>query len=69
MESFLTDQTQRNAISILPIGLAHTLRLSRLPLHHHDPFDRMLVAQAQVENLTLITADASIRQYDVKLCW
>ena len=69
VESFLPDQIQRNGISILPIGLAHALRLSLLPLHHRDPFDRMLVAQAQVDNLTLVTADASLRRYDVKLCW
>ena len=69
VESFLPDQIQRNAISILPIGLAHALRVSRLPIHHRDPFDRMLVAQAQAEKLTLVTADASIRLYDVKLCW
>lgn len=69
VESFLPDQIQRNAISILPIGLAHALLVSRLPIHHRDPFDRMLVAQAQAEKLTLVTADAAIRQYDVKLCW
>jgi len=69
VESFLPDQIHRNAISILPIGLAHALRVSRLPIHHRDPFDRMLVAQAQAEKLTLVTADASIRLYDVKLCW
>ena len=69
VESFLPDQIQRNAISILPIGLAHALLVARLPFHHRDPFDRMLVAQAQAEKLTLVTADAAIRQYDVKLCW
>lgn len=69
LESFLTDQIQRNDISILPIGMAHALLVSRLPLHHRDPFDRMLVAQAQSEQLTLVTADAAIRLYDVKLCW
>ena len=69
VEIFLPDQIQRNAITILPIGLAHAVRVGRLPLHHRDPFDRMLVAQAQIENLTLVTADASIRQYDVKLYW
>ena len=69
VESFLPDHIQRNAINILPIGLTHALRLSHLPLHHRDPFDRMLVAQSQVENLTLVTADVLLRRYDVKVCW
>jgi PIN domain nuclease of toxin-antitoxin system len=67
VEQFLSDQIQRNAMTILPIGLAHALRVARLPLHHRDPFDRMLVAQAQSEKLTLVTADEAIRPYDVTL--
>ncbi len=67
VDKFLPDQIQRNAMTILPIGLAHALRVARLPLHHRDPFDRMLVAQAQSEKLTLVTADEAIRPYDVSL--
>lgn len=69
LDRFLTEQLQRNAMTVLPIGLAHALRLRTLPLHHRDPFDRMLVAQAQVEDLALVTADTLIRQYDVRICW
>jgi len=51
----------------LPIGVEHALAAGRLPLHHRDPFDRMLLAQAQVEALTLATADQTLRAYGVPL--
>jgi PIN domain nuclease of toxin-antitoxin system len=47
----------------LPIRLKHALALRRLPLHHRDPFDRMLVAQAMVEGLTLVTSDEQVLAY------
>jgi PIN domain nuclease of toxin-antitoxin system len=53
----------------LSISSAHALRASALPLHHRDPFDRMLVAQAQSEKLTLVTNDARIAAYDVPVLW
>ena len=51
----------------LLIGFAHVERVRSLPLHHGDPFDRMLVAQAQVEGLTLVTKDTWCAAYDVQL--
>jgi PIN domain nuclease of toxin-antitoxin system len=51
----------------LPISMEHTIVAGRLPLHHRDPFDRMLVAQAQCEALTLLTRDSDIQRYDVAL--
>jgi PIN domain nuclease of toxin-antitoxin system len=51
----------------LPISMDHTIAAGRLPLHHRDPVDRMLVAQAQCEALTLVTRDAAIHRYDVAL--
>jgi PIN domain nuclease of toxin-antitoxin system len=51
----------------LPITFEHALSAGRLPRHHGDPFDRMLVAQASVGGLTLATADAALRAYDVQL--
>jgi PIN domain nuclease of toxin-antitoxin system len=50
----------------LPVTSTHAMVAGRLPLHHRDPFDRMLVAQATVEGLTLATRDPDIRRYDVK---
>ena len=49
----------------LPISYAHAIAAVRLPRHHRDPFDRMLIAQAQTDGLTLVTRDADIRRYDV----
>ena len=51
----------------LPVRLRHSQRLRDLPLHHRDPFDRMLIAQARDEGLTLVTRDPAMRLYDVRL--
>ena len=61
----LPAQLVRHQFTVLPIHLAHTVRYGDLPLLHRDPFDRMLVAQAQVEHLTVVTGDAAIAAYDV----
>ena len=50
----------------LPISLEHSLAVRTLPPHHADPFDRMLIAQAHCEDLTLVTADSLIRGYDIR---
>lgn len=51
----------------LAIEHAHSLRVAELPMHHRDPFDRLLVAQAQLEKLTLLTVDRQFEKYDVEL--
>jgi PIN domain nuclease of toxin-antitoxin system len=51
----------------LPISVGHTLALSVLPLHHADPFDRILVAQAQSEQMTLVSVDPAVRAYAVSV--
>jgi len=51
----------------LGITFEHAKAAGRLPLHHHDPFDRMLVAQAQLEGLTLLTADSALGAYDIPI--
>ena len=51
----------------LPVTHAHAIAAGRLPVHHRDPFDRMLVAQAKSEGLTLVTRDVDIQRYDVDL--
>jgi len=56
-------------LTVLPIALDHALAAGALPPHHRDPFDRMLIAQAQLEGLTLVTADETIRQYGGALLW
>jgi len=49
----------------LPIQLSHALRVAQLPQHHRDPFDRLLVVQAQLENMPILTADNQLAQYEV----
>ena len=58
-----------HGLSLLPIELAHCRRVAALPLHHRDPFDRMLVAQALEEGLPLVSADARLDAYGVKRIW
>lgn len=54
-------------VRILPVELSHAVRLSILPFHHRDPFDRLLIAQAQVENLPMMTADSRLKVYGVEI--
>ena len=61
----LSDQLRLNRFDVLDIQLDHTLMVEDLPPHHRDPFDRMLVVQAQREGLRLITRDPLVQQYDV----
>lgn len=53
----------------LEITASHALQASMLPLHHRDPFDRMLVAQAQMEDMMLVSADPMVRLYNVSMLW
>jgi PIN domain nuclease of toxin-antitoxin system len=57
----------RSGFEPLPISFEHTEAVARLPPHHRDPFDRMLVAQAQAERLTLLTSDRQLEPYDAEL--
>ena len=56
-------------IMVLPIEVEHIKYLSQLPMIHNDPFDRILISQAKVEDLTIITKDRNINQYDVNTMW
>ena len=51
----------------LAIQFTHAVRVSSLPFHHRDPFDRLLIAQSQVEGIPIVTADPAFRRYDVEL--
>ena len=58
-----------SGIQLLGIDLQHTARIAGLPRHHRDPFDRMLVAQAMCESMTLVSGDRALAKYGVKLLW
>ncbi|MBV8084220.1 MAG: type II toxin-antitoxin system VapC family toxin [Chloroflexi bacterium] len=63
----LEEQIAASGFTSLSIALPHALRAGSLPRHHADPFDRMLVAQAQLEDLALMTADKRLSAYDVRV--
>ena len=65
LATFLTDQITINGFRVLPIKLEHAARVRHLDDHHRDPFDRLLVAQAILEGLTLVTSDAVMDRYPV----
>jgi PIN domain nuclease of toxin-antitoxin system len=69
IDGFLSEQLRRNGIGTLPIEMRHALGVHALPLLHRDPFDRLLVAQAQLEKLRILTSDPQIAQYDVETLW
>jgi PIN domain nuclease of toxin-antitoxin system len=63
----LSVYARKARIGEIPVTTRHAEIAGKLPLHHRDPFDRMLVAQAMVENLTLVTADRRLKDYDVPI--
>lgn len=69
LQGFVVEQLRVNAIQVLPIQMAHALHVFTLPDHHCDPFDRMLVAQSQLERLPILTSDPQIAQYPVATIW
>ena len=67
---YLVKKLAHDRIEVLPVTLDHVLRTESLPLHHRDPFDRMLVAHCLNRDLTLITADARLRaRTDIAVMW
>lgn len=62
-------QREKNGIAVLPIQFVHVLGLRALPRLHGDPFDRILIAQAQGEDMTLVTGDRRLAGYDVSKLW
>jgi PIN domain nuclease of toxin-antitoxin system len=69
VDTFIPEHTRRNHITLLPIEPRHVFEVARLPLHHRDPFDRLLIVQAAVEGLPLVSADSVFDSYPVKRVW
>jgi len=63
--SYVPSRLEAMRVRSLPIALEHALHVATLPLHHRDPFDRVLIAQAQVEDLSILTADPRFAAYNV----
>jgi PIN domain nuclease of toxin-antitoxin system len=66
---FVISKLSLNGVQILPISVDHVLRLESLPLHHRDPFDRIVIAQSLEEKLPIVTSDSLFARYPVDLIW
>ena len=69
LEVAVAHEFEQNRIELLPVEPKHIFNLSQLPRHHGDPFDRMLISQALVEDMMIVTADRKISDYNVKCLW
>lgn len=68
-EVFIRRGIEANGFVILPITIKQTAAVSTMPFHHRDPFDRLLVAQALVEDIPLVSADPTLDAYGIKRLW
>lgn len=66
---YVPSRVEQSGVSQLPIRHAHALQVARLPAHHRDPFDRVLIAQASIEDLVLLTADRRLEPYGGRIEW
>ncbi|MEH2043489.1 type II toxin-antitoxin system VapC family toxin [Nostoc sp.] len=69
VEEYIPSRLAINRFESLPIQMSHVLQVASLPSIHRDPFDRILIAQSQVENLPIVTIDQKITQYLVQTIW
>lgn len=69
LAEIIRDQRRINHLRVLPIQLKHVLSLQELPLHHRDPFDRLLIAQTRVEGAIMLSHDPLFAQYDIDVTW
>ncbi len=68
-QRFVPEQLRINGMKSLPIEMRHALHVSTLPNYHQDPFDRILIAQAQMEDMPVLSADPEIGKYEVTIIW
>ena len=66
---YVTSRIASQGIDSLSVEHSHAARVAELPHHHEDPFDRILIAQAQIENVPVLTADARFKRYDIDVIW
>lgn len=66
---FIQEAIVDNGFALLPIEPRHTAELVGLPYHHRDPFDRLLIAQAIVEHLDVVSADSALDSYPIRRIW
>jgi PIN domain nuclease of toxin-antitoxin system len=66
---YLAEKLKMNGVSVLALNFDHVRRLEEIPLHHRDPFDRILIAQSLEEKLPLVSADPHFEKYPIQLIW
>ncbi|MCA9997973.1 MAG: type II toxin-antitoxin system VapC family toxin [Anaerolineales bacterium] len=69
LNEYVRTQQQANGFYILPIHLEHVFKLNELPLHHKDPFDRLLIAQSAIEDAVLLSKDRIFAAYPINVLW
>ena len=69
LDRFVSEHLFRNHMDVLAIQLSHALHVITLPHFHRDPFDRMLISQAQIERLPILSSDKLLAAYDVEVIW
>jgi len=69
VDRYVPERVHDTGVDALALEHRHAVAVATLPLHHRDPFDRLLVAQAQVEGVPIITVDRALEPYDVELIW
>ena len=69
VDTFFEDQISENQFKILPIEPRHVAPLTKLDFHHRDPFDRLIIAQAMIEDISIISADSAFDAYPVTRIW
>ncbi|RJP53640.1 MAG: type II toxin-antitoxin system VapC family toxin [Anaerolineaceae bacterium] len=66
---YVSSRMNLHGFQALPVQVHHAVQVYKLPLHHADPFDRLLIAQSWIESMPLISVDAEIRKYEVEVVW
>lgn len=66
---YVPSRMKSSGVDALPLQHSHALQVAALPWHHRDPFDRLLIAQAQVEDIAILSADRNLAPYDVQVRW
>lgn len=69
LRKMIPEQMECNGFDLLPIEAGHCMRVSELPMHHRDPFDRLLIAQALEDNMPVVTTDGIFDQYGISRIW
>jgi PIN domain nuclease of toxin-antitoxin system len=62
-------QLEINGFELMPVRVEHTSIITVLPFHHRDPFDRLLIAQAMIENMSIVSGDKAFDDYDINRLW